>query len=198
MNKHGGYYGKDKDKVIDFSVNINPLGISTRVKDEIIEALDNIDRYPEIDGESSRKVIAEDLGLREEEVILGNGAIELIYLFANGVKPKRVMVIQPTFNEYERAFKIAGSEIIHFQRDNENKFNLNIKSLISELKKHKPDVLVLCNPNNPTGSFIEIEEFYTVLDSLKDIGAYLFLDESFIDFTHHKSYYHLINDYSVL
>lgn len=197
MNKHGGYYGDDQGKVIDFSVNINPLGVSTKVKDKIKETLDHIDRYPEIDGEGSRRIIGNYLNIESEEVILGNGAIELIYLFASAIKPKKVMIVQPTFNEYERAFNTVGSEIIHFQRDHENNFNLNIEDLASELEKQRPDALILCNPNNPTGSFIDVEEFHPILKLLKDIGAYLFLDESFIDFTNHRTYQHITKEYLV-
>lgn len=197
MNKHGGYYGKNADTIIDFSVNINPLGISQRVIDYLTKSLNNLNKYPEINSRSSCKYISEKLGLKENEVILGNGAIELIYLYAMAIKPQKVMIIQPTFNEYERAVKLAGSEIIHFKRKEQDKFKLDIDSLVYELKKYKPDILIICNPNNPTGGLMEKKDLISILEVLEQLDSTLFLDESFIDFAPENSLHQLINIYPI-
>lgn len=79
MNKHGGYLGNKKE-VIDFSININPIGLSQEVKKAIVESLDDVHRYPEIDGKTAKHCILEYETTHIERLILGNGATELIYL----------------------------------------------------------------------------------------------------------------------
>jgi len=197
MNKHGGYYGDNQEGVIDFSVNINPLGVSEKVIKRINKSLREIVRYPEIDGSSSRGIIARNLGIEKTEIILGNGATELIYLYARTIKADKVLIIQPTFNEYERAFRISGSRIFNFLLSEEGGFQIDEAELICKIKEIKPDMLVICNPNNPTGIFVEYQKLTAVFDYMKKIGSYIFIDESFIDFTDEEDLLSLIDKYPV-
>jgi len=197
MNKHGGYFGEKRKNVIDFSVNINPLGVPEKLITELRGRLLDLVRYPEIDGESAKRILSEKLNVGKGSLILGNGATELIYLFARAIRPKKVLIIQPTFTEYNRAFELNDGSILNFKTDEKNDFNIDIDELINELDNVKPDVLVICNPNNPTGVFTDKEIIMPVLDKLKEIGACLFIDESFIDFTNRKAYASLIDNYQV-
>lgn len=195
MNKHGGYFGKEE--IIDFSVNINPLGVSEKVIKKVHEVLGDIIKYPEIDGKSTRNIIAEKLDFKSEEIILGNGATELIYLFARAIKPKKVLIIQPTFNEYKRAFKLNEATVVNFINKWEDDFDIDIDSLILKIRNEKPKVLVLCNPNNPTGGQIKLNKLKIILEELNKINSYMLLDESFIDFSENKSLESLINNYNI-
>lgn len=197
MNKHGGYYGENQEKVLDFSVNINPIGITEKVKEKLIESINTINRYPEIDGESVKKVLADRLNVEISQVIIGNGATELIYLFARAFSPNKVVIIQPTFNEYFRAFKLTGSNIYNYKLTYFNDFNLEVNTLLNYLKKTKPDLLILCNPNNPTGRFVRYKDLLPVISYIKGIGSYLLIDESFIDFTDEESYVNLVKEYPI-
>lgn len=197
MNKHGGYFGEEKNKVIDFSVNINPLGVPERLISELKESLTELVRYPEIDGESAKRTLAEKLNVESESLILGNGATELIYLFARALRPEKVLIVQPTFTEYARAFELNGGSVSNFNTEQQNDFNIDIDSLINELNRIKPKALVICNPNNPTGVFTDKEVFKPVLDVLREIGACLFIDESFIDFTDKYPYASLVDRYQI-
>lgn len=196
MNKHGGYIGNKKG-VIDFSVNINPMGISKEVKKVIVKSLDDVYGYPEIDGITAKKSIAEYETTHVEHLILGNGATELIYLYARTIRPKKVLVIQPTFNEYKRAFKAVGSEIYEYIMDETNDFIIDNHKIIEAINKVKPDVLVFCNPNNPTGRYIKNQGFAPIIKSLDEINAALFIDESFIDFSGLPSYKSYIERHAV-
>lgn len=195
MIKHGGYFGKEK--VIDFSVNINPLGVPFMLKEKLKKSIENLQNYPEIDGRSGINMISNRLNVTPENIILGNGATELIYLFARTFKPKNVLIVEPTFTEYERAFTLNGSQVHHFKTDEENNFKINIKKLIDQLNIIKPNVLVICNPNNPTGVFTTQEELEILINSLKYSDIKLFIDESFIDFTDKKSFRSLIKDHMI-
>lgn len=195
MNKHGGYYGTARN-VIDFSVNLNPLGIPKSVKDRIPLLLEKLENYPELTCEDARTRLAIFLNYRNrvngvdsstlkfcpEHLILGNGATELIYLFARSIKPKRVMLIQPTFNEYERAFKQVGSECIYFQLTADTQFELPVQDFIYKIRTVKPEVVMICNPNNPTSSKISSEDLELILKVLKEYNGILCLDESFAEF----------------
>lgn len=195
MNKHGGYFGDKINKVIDFSVNVNPLGVPPKLIDSLSRNLDNIIKYPEIDGDTSKVTLSNYLNINKEELILGNGATEIIYLFARAIKPKKVLIIEPTFTEYRRAFDLVGSEIYDFISQEKDKFQININYLTDEIKRIKPDVVVICNPNNPTGIFTNKDKIKPVLEEISNTGAILFTDESFIDFVDKDSYIDLINDY---
>lgn len=197
MNKHGGYYGEDQNNVIDFSVNINPLGVSKNLIEALKKELEKMERYPEIDGISAKKILAKHLTTKSKKIILGNGATELIYLFARSIKPKKVLMVQPTFTEYKKAFELVGSSIYSFITKEEDNFTIQIENLAAEIDYLKPDVLLICNPNNPTGTFTNINDLIPILNKLKEIGGYLFIDESFIDFTDEVPYLSLIDEYNI-
>lgn len=194
MNKHGGYHG-NKD-VVDFSININPLGPSERVIEKLKYSLVNIDKYPEIDGKSARKVISRKIDISNENIILGNGAIQLIYVFSRAMKFKNISIIQPTFNEYERAFKVSGSNIEYFKTNKDN-FDIDLEKLEIHLDQKDIGCLVLCNPNNPTGTFYSRDFIKELLEILDKKNIFLFIDESFIDFLEERSAMEFIEKYNI-
>lgn len=195
MNKHGGYFGTDVNKVVDFSVNVNPLGPSHLVIEKLKESLGDIVRYPEIDGETGRKLLSKSLDIDTREIILGNGATELIYSYAKALKPQKVLIVEPTFTEYRRALEVNGSSVYEFITDENDDFEINIDALLSKIQEVKPDLVVICNPNNPTGTLTQKENLKSILDVLKKMQSYLFIDESFIDFIEEASCKSLIREY---
>ena len=197
MNKHGGYYGDDYEEIIDFSVNINPLGVPEKLIEILKEELEKMKRYPEIDGISGKEAIGQHLGIHSENIILGNGATELIYLYARSLRPENVLIVEPTFNEYSKAFKIAGSNIYNYCTNEEDNFRIQVEGLISKIDDIRTNVLVICNPNNPTGTFAGMDKLLPILHKLNEINAYLFVDESFIDFTDKVSLIPLIEKYDI-
>ncbi|MBS4538561.1 threonine-phosphate decarboxylase [Clostridium sp. D2Q-11] len=197
MNKHGGYIGEEKDEVLDFSVNINPLGPSEKVVNNLKESLNDIHRYPEIDGAKSIKHIADQLKITENSIILGNGAIQLIYLFARAMNFKKILIIQPTFNEYERAFKLAGGDVEYHILYPKSNFIIDINKLKDKMYSTNPDCVVLCNPNNPTGVYFDKDFIEDLLKISKEMNSFLLLDESFVDFLEKKSAIDLIDEYDL-
>jgi threonine-phosphate decarboxylase len=179
MNKHGGYLGDDK--VIDFSVNINPLGPPKKALERMVEVLDGIRYYPEIDGGETRAFLARRLGIQAGEIILGNGATELIYLFSRSMTIGKALILQPTFSEYNRAFTLAGTEVYPYLSEEGDCFKVNIARLIDKIEEIRPSVIVICNPNNPTGTYIEPHLVQELLETV-DQGTYFFIDESFVGF----------------
>ncbi len=184
MNKHGGYFGTDKD-MIDFSVNINPNGMPAGLKFDLVAALDGLGKYPDISGEPQREQIAGRLGVSADNIILGNGAIEIIYLYARAFADagRPALIIAPTFNEYHRALLVAGwhsvTEIPFTEKD---EFRINPEALIKMINDVKPHTVFLCNPNNPTGVAYSPDYLGHIFERVgRDV--HWFIDESFIDFS---------------
>lgn len=197
MNKHGGYYEDDYKEIIDFSVNINPLGPSNYIKEKIVESIENISRYPEIRGISAMKALSNHLEVEENNIILGNGAIELIYLFARTIQPKKVLIIGPTFNEYKRAFEMNNIEVTEIPRLEYKEFSIDYEDLVKTIGRERPEVLILCNPNNPTGDYVSPKEFHPIIEYMDEINGWTIIDESFMDFTNKETFEKHIYDHDI-
>mgnify|MGYP002679676470 FL=1 len=110
---HGGDVYKYKD-CLDFSANLNPLGTPERVKQAIIRSLDHIAQYPQVGCSLLREKIAEYEGVKEEEIVCGNGAAEVIFTLFRAVNPKRALIPAPTFAEYGQALASMGCELEYY------------------------------------------------------------------------------------
>lgn len=180
MNFHGGQF--QREDVIDFSVNIPELEYPEGFEDVIKKALYQIKKYPEIDGISSKKAIAGYNDVDLDQIVLGNGATDLIYLMSRALDIQNATIIQPTFTEYSRAMILNNVEIHHYHLKPENNFMLNKDDLLHHLAKTNSDLLILCNPNNPTGTFIEMDVIEEIMLNVQNKDMMLMIDESFIDF----------------
>ena len=211
MDFHGGniykiFREKNIKEILDYSSNINPYGIPESLKKRITENLEILERYPDPDYIELRQKLAHLNKVYISNIILGNGATEIIFLFMKVINPKKILIAAPTFGEYERAAKatervedssILGDsdkkeddeksfgkqkiEIEHFELKENNDFKLNINNLKNELAK-KYDLLIICNPNNPTGKFLKLSETEQILKECNKYNTKLFIDEAFIDF----------------
>jgi len=182
MNKHGCYMGDNIKEIIDFSYNINICGIKDGLDKYLLSKISSITRYPEIDGLSAKNAICDFYGIDKKNCIMGNGAVELLYLFARVVNFKKVLIINPTFTEYERAFKILGTEIIWGNLKYEDNFELNICKFKELIYSDEIEGVIICNPNNPTGKYIDEENLVKMQTIANNKGMYFILDESFIEF----------------
>lgn len=169
MNFHGGYKGNKK--LIDLSVNLNFL---MEKKYDLNKF--NIRDYPDIDGSSLKELMTKRFNNKKNNYIFSNGAIELIYLFARSFRFKNIVVVEPTFNEYKRAFSLYNANIHSFKLEND--FKLDKSKLIQFANKLKADLIIICNPNNPTGSYHN-----DIFDLNKYTNAFIFIDESFLEFS---------------
>lgn len=188
-NIHGGnIYGIERDygipagDIIDFSVNLNPLGTPPAIKKIISDNLDEIMRYPDPEYVECRKSIGLYHGLPYGNITAGNGATELIFLYCRATKPGRALVVAPDFSEYSRALLAAGAETGYFALKEENGFNADIDSLRREISRGY-DLVVICNPNNPAGTLIRRDDMVSLAEHAMSSGCRVLLDESFIEFT---------------
>ena len=208
MDFHGGniykvFREKNIKEILDYSSNINPYGIPESLKKRITENLEVLERYPDPDYVELRQKLANLNKVNLSDIILGNGATEIIFLFMKVINPKKILIVSPTFGEYERAVKateISGDtvslsssngdnknienkkiEIEYFELKESDDFKLNIGNLKNELE-NKYDLLIICNPNNPTGKFLKLAQTEEILKECNKYDTKLFIDEAFIEF----------------
>lgn len=113
-HKHGGdIYSRNIE--MDYSANISPLGIPKRSEEAILASLDRLVHYPDVECRSLRAMLSEKEGIPADFILCGNGAAELIFALANGLKPKRALVAAPGFAEYEQALSGAGCELSFYE-----------------------------------------------------------------------------------
>ena len=177
---HGGKIPtKSSDhKIIDFSSNITPLGIPNSVKFIIKKNLDKVQFYPDPNSETVISSLEKYTHLSKSNIIVGNGAIEILYnfCFAFLSKTTKVLIHVPTFQEYETAVKLSNCKISYFKSLN---LSTNIDSFI--LKIPKNGCIFLCNPNNPTGELLSKKELLSIIIAAKKLKTIVFIDECFIE-----------------
>ena len=179
--------GIDEDSIIDFSSNINPLGIPESVERAAINSIKNTYRYPDINSRELKTSIAANEGIPENWIFVSNGAAEAIYRIIQFLKPKCGLVTAPTFSEYENALKVSGSKLSYFNLQEENEFEItnNIFNNITQ----KTDIVFICNPNNPTGQITNEDMIEKIISHCKKMGTTVVVDECFLDFVENKEKY---------
>ena len=177
---HGGKIpSKNSDqKIIDFSSNITPLGIPSSVKSIIKKNFDKIGFYPDPNSENVTLNLEKYTHLPKSNIIVGNGAIEILYNFCYAFlsKTTKVLIHIPTFQEYETAVKLNDCKISYFKSINLSK---DLDSLILQIPKN--GCIFLCNPNNPTGELLTKKELLSIIIKAKKLKTLVFIDECFIE-----------------
>ncbi len=177
---HGGKIpSKNSDqKIIDFSSNITPLGIPSSVKSIIKKNFNKIGFYPDPNSENVTLNLEKYTHLPKSNIIVGNGAIEILYNFCYAFlsKTTKVLIHIPTFQEYETAVKLNDCKISYFKSINLSK---DLDSFILQIPKN--GCIFLCNPNNPTGELLSKKELLAIIIKAKKLKTLVFIDECFIE-----------------
>jgi len=175
-NHHGG---RVYDKLInlDFSVNINPLGMPKEVKQSIVDNVDSYDIYPDTECLQLRRKLSQVENVDFENIVCGNGADDIIFRISQTINPKRVLILSPTFSEYEKS--LNGCEIKYYPLKEDFNFKIqpDILDYISNI-----DIFYLCNPNNPTGQIIDESLMDLIVHKCRLENVILLVDECFLDF----------------
>lgn len=180
---HGGdIYGHNCGHgiVLDFSVNINPLGMPAEVEKAIAWSAKDCICYPDPFCRELRQKLAERHSVGPENVLCGNGAADLIFQLVFALKPRRALLLAPTFREYEQALQGVGCHIEHFMLKQQNQFALCPDDLRQHLSGQ--DIFFLCNPNNPTGQAVSAQAVKGLAEFTHQHGITLVVDECFQDF----------------
>lgn len=174
-------YHLDRASIWDFSGNINPLGISQKAKDAICNNLDMISTYPDRTYTSLRQTLSTYCHAPVDHIMVGSGSTELISLVISILKPKKALALGPTYSEYEREISLVGGSLTYFSLKEEDDFKLNLPSLLTALKENH-DLLILCNPNNPTSTALTTETLEEIIAFCKAHHIFVMVDETYIEF----------------
>lgn len=202
FDEHGGNVyqairNRNSDGIfLDFSANINPLGLPNCIREEILHSLDSIIHYPDAEGHDLKAVLAEFYRVNTNIITLGNGAVELLYILCHIIKPRRALVTAPAFSEYERAARAGGAAIHYYQLSEKQGFSIDVEGLSGEIQCD--DIIFLGNPNNPTGTILSNSDLEFLIKIAYDRKAFVVVDESFIDFLPDDTEYscrHMVDSY---
>ena len=194
MNKtHGGNIwkiakenGLKPEDILDFSASINPLGLSPRAEAAIKTAISFLGHYPEPGAEAMRAELASYHGLPEENILVGNGSTEFIYLLPQVLRPKKAVMVEPSFSEHRNSLESVGCVVENFLTLENKGFVPDTERLCSEIA-NGCDVAYLCNPANPTGILLSKKEVLKITEECRRYGVMLVVDEAFIDFAEEES-----------
>ena len=175
------YYHLNKEDIVKFGANVNPLGLSTSVKKGIAENVDLFSSYPDRDYVSLRNTISEYCRIPAEFILPGNGSSELISLLIQERAPKHTLILGPTYSEYSRELSFSGSTQEYYHLREERNFTLDVEDLCKTLENGY-DFLILCNPNNPTSSAIMQADLRKLIAFCADKDIFVMIDETYVEF----------------
>ncbi|HYF93065.1 MAG TPA: threonine-phosphate decarboxylase CobD [Symbiobacteriaceae bacterium] len=169
--------GRPAAQWLDFSASINPLGMPPWVRAAAVEAIESACHYPDPDCEELRAAAGARYGLDPHSVRFGNGAAELIHLLVAALQPPAGLVLAPTFGRYAAAMKLSGipvTELPAWPAPPD-------AGALARWMAGAPEgsVVVLCNPNNPTGRMLPDELLEAALAQDR---VWVVVDEAFLDF----------------
>lgn len=176
---HGGDIYRNEVHM-DFSVNVNPLGMPEGMEEALCAAVKSCGNYPDPSAEKLYYTISHMLLLPKEYLLFGNGASELFMAIVHGLKPGKTVIFVPSFYGYEYVAKAGGGEVVYYPLLEANQFQPD-EGLLEALTEDV-NLLFLANPNNPTGKLIEPMYLERLLDICKQKGITVVLDECFIEF----------------
>ncbi len=192
--------GVPEGEILDFSSNLNPLGPPPEVikllEEEGILLKEATTHPPEYPFELE-KALAAHWKVDEENLAVIPGSVYGIYLIFQLLRPEKTVMHVPTFSEYSRAAQAVGSEIVAHKTSKERGFRLCLGEYSWRIEPGI-QVAVLCNPNNPTGYLMPLDEVDALARWCDREGCYLLVDEAFVEFTSQGSAVDLVREHSHL
>jgi histidinol-phosphate aminotransferase len=182
--------GLSPDEVLDFSASISPLGPPEGVR----EALSRVDltAYPDPQCLELREALSNQLNVGIERILVGNGSTELIHLIARAyLAPPRpgttntAFLLTPTYGEYTGACRLAGANIYRLAAYYSAGFRWDFAEAQWRIALERPGLVFVCNPNNPTGAYLQRPEVECLAEATADAGGLLVIDEAYISFVDH-------------
>lgn len=181
LEKIAEYYQIPQEEIIRFGANVNPLGLSQAVKEELAANLDIISSYPDRNYTSLKKAISGCCGADASCIAVGNGSTELISLLISQRKAKKALVIGPTYSEYARELSLTRGEIYEYNLKESENFRLNIEDFLHFIEEGT-DLIILCNPNNPTSSAVCLRELEFLISEAEKRNIFVMIDETYVEF----------------
>lgn len=168
---------------MDFSVNINPLGPPDAVKQVLAQSQELLLRYPDMRCNRLRALLADTLQIDSDDIIFGNGASELLMALAHAYRPRRILVQFPSFAGYRWIADAVNAEVVQ------------IEDALSNEDIRSEDLIIITNPNNPTGEYVNAELLKEALIKCKEVHAKVLIDECFMELSDSPKEHSLLPQY---
>lgn len=194
---HGGLdYSRLKEKgldpgdIIDFSVSINPVAVHKNVLNAVRNC--SLTRYPDSSACELREKIARHEKCIKDEILAVNGTSQGIHLIGEALLDNNstVLIASPAYSQYKSISLLKKSRIIEIGSDPENDFKPDVHKIIEKIKDIKPEIFWLCNPNNPTGTYIDKDGMALIGEAALKSGTIVVIDEAYVAFTNKDLRYH--------
>lgn len=191
---HGGdiYSEKNKKlgaKLVDYSANINPLGIPASVKEAVKNAIKKCVNYPDPFCRELIEKLSKYLKISKEYCFISNGAADVLFKLALTLKPKRALLLAPTFADYEKALTTVLCKFTYYELQEKNSFVVT-RDILKQINS-RIDLIVICNPNNPTGKLMDQDLLLEVVEKAFKTDTKVLIDECFMDFVDDEKAYSL-------
>lgn len=174
-------YNIKKEDIISFSSNINPLGLSPKLKDYLVTNPDILATYPDREYTNLRNSISSYTGANTDHILVGNGATDLTSTLIQTIAPKKAIIFAPTYSEYEKEIEMAGGSFLYLPLNVNNNFSYD-EPIVFMMIPQDTDLLILCNPNNPTGTILNQIALTKLLEHCKLNSIKVLIDETYIEF----------------
>jgi len=167
-------------ELIDLSTNVHSYGPPASIAATVARV--SLERYPDANAASMREAMARQLGVEPDQVVAGNGSVELIYLLATAYldPADRALVIGPTFSEYASAIRFCGAESVEYRAAEQDGFRPDVEAIVGLIRTLRPKLVFCCNPNNPTGQVLGEADVRMLLEAVGRVGGLLVLDEAYL------------------
>jgi threonine-phosphate decarboxylase len=175
-------YGIPLNNVLDFSAPINFLGASPKAVETIKNVAHQIKFYPDPNPKELKSEIAKYVGdIESENIIIGNGSIEPIYMIADYFSPDFEAIIPvPSFSEYEKAtLRVHGKPVFSKLKED---FSMDIEN-IKKTTNEKTRVIFICNPHSPSGKLYSREKILEITEFCNKKNIFVCVDENYMEFT---------------
>lgn len=183
LEKIEAFYGIKKEDIVSFSANVNPLGLSQKVCEQLKDNLSVISRYPDREYTALRKSIGNYCGTDYQNIIVGNGSTELISAVIKLVRPANACLLAPTYSEYGKELTEAGSVCHEYMLLPSNDFLPNLADLFGFMEEKAVKMLVICNPNNPTSVSMDCNLLSQILTFCEAHDIFVMIDETYVEFS---------------
>jgi len=184
------YDAREIKAEVSLASNENPLNLPPEIISKLKSRLAEFpfNRYPDPTAHELRRLIAEANGLDAENVLVGNGGDELIFdlLLAWGGPGRKLLDVPPTFSMYGIDAQVTGTEIVSIPRLED--FSIDQKAMLDRVAEGDIDIVVIANPNNPTGGLTD-ESF--LIELLHSTDALVMVDEAYFEFSRHTMRPHM-------
>ncbi len=181
---HGGDIYSRNIK-LDFSSNINPLGMPDAALKALTSNIGMLEVYPDVNCTELVECISGFENVDPKNIFCSNGAADIIYRIVHAFHPKKALLTAPSFSEYAHALEMVGCKIEYEMLSEENDFELT-ECVLDKI--NSADIFFLGNPNNPDGKTVKPELLKRICKKCSEKNVLLIIDECFMDFVKGNEY----------